>query len=542
MREPPWWQKAVIYEVYPRSFQDSDGDGVGDLKGIIERLDYLSWLGVDAVWICPIYPSPMADFGYDVADYVGIDPLFGTMADFDRMVAALHARGIRLILDFVPNHSSDQHPWFQEARASRGSPRRDWYIWRDPGPGGGPPNNWVSQAGGSAWEFDPVSGQYYYHAFLACQPDLNWRNPAVREAMYDVLRFWLARGVDGFRVDVFWHMIKDAEFRNDPLNPDYLEGQPDFRRVQPLYSADQPEVHEIALEMRRVLEEYPGERLLIGEIYLPVERLVAYYGPELSEIHLPFNFNLMWAKWRPATVAQLIQAYEAALPPGGWPTWVLGNHDQARIATRLGAAQARVAMVLLLTLRGTPTLYYGDELGLANVPIPPERERDPFGLRQPGTGQGRDPVRTPMPWDGSANCGFTPGEPWLPLGADHAARSVEAERRDPGSMLMLTRALLELRRQERALSIGNFAPLAVQDDVLAYARIWRDRRFVIALNLQSAPRAVSRHGLAGRIALSTHSGRAGERIDDRLELAGDEAVIIAADEVAAHGSEGGGSR
>jgi alpha-glucosidase len=527
MGEPPWWQKAVIYEIYPRSFQDSDGDGVGDLAGIVQRIDYLSWLGVDAVWICPIYPSPMADFGYDVADYVGIDPLFGTLEDFDRLVAALHTRGIRLILDFVPNHTSDQHPWFKEARSSRDHPGRDWYIWRDPGPGGGPPNNWVSQAGGSAWEFDPASGQYYYHAFLACQPDLNWRNPAVREAMYDALRFWLARGVDGFRVDVFWHMIKDAEFRDDPLNPDYREGQPDFRRVQPLHSADQPGVHEIALQMRRVVDEYPGERVLIGEIYLPVERLVAYYGPELTEIHLPFNFNLMWAKWRPATVAQLIQAYEAVLPAGGWPTWVLGNHDQARIATRLGAAQARVAMVLLLTLRGTPTLYYGDELGLANVPIPPGRERDPFGIRQPGTGQGRDPVRTPMPWDRSSNCGFTTGEPWLPLGEDHAARSVEAQRHDPDSMLSLTRALLELRRREPALSIGDWAPLAVEEDILVYARTWRDQRFIVALNLQSAPRAVRRRELAGRVALSTRAARAGERIGDRLELAGNEAVIIA---------------
>jgi alpha-glucosidase len=527
MSASPWWQKAVIYEIYPRSFQDSDGDGVGDLKGIVERLDYLSWLGVDAVWIAPIYPSPMADFGYDVADYVGIDPLFGTLADFDRLVAALHARGIRLILDFVPNHTSDRHPWFKEARASRDNPRRDWYIWRDPAPGGGPPNNWVSQAGGSAWAFDEATGQYYYHAFLACQPDLNWRNPAVRRAMYDALRFWLARDVDGFRVDVFWHMIKDEEFRDDPLHPDYLEGQPDFRRVQPLHSADQPGVHEIAVEMRRVVDEYPGERVLIGEIYLPVERLVAYYGPELTEIHLPFNFNLMWANWRPGTIVQLIEAYEAVLPPGGWPTWVLGNHDQARIATRLGPAQARVAMVLLLTLRGTPTIYYGDELGLANVPVPPERERDPFGIRQPGTGQGRDPVRTPMPWDGSANCGFTTGEPWLPLGEDHPALSVEAQRHDPNSMLTLTRALLELRRREPALSVGDWAPLAVEEDILVYTRTWRDRRLVIALNLHAASRVVSHQGLAGRGELSTRPARVGQRVGDRLELAGDEAVIIA---------------
>jgi alpha-glucosidase len=527
MSKPPWWQKAVIYEIYPRSFRDSDGDGVGDLAGIIERVGYLSWLGVDAVWICPIYPSPMADFGYDVADYVGIDSLFGTLADFDRLVATLHARGIRLILDFVPNHTSDRHPWFQESRASRESPRRDWYIWRDPAPDGGPPNNWVSQAGGSAWTLDRTTGQYYYHAFLAAQPDLNWRNPAVRSAMYDVLRFWLARGVDGFRVDVLWHMIKDALFRDDPLNPDYQGGQPDFRRVQARYSADQPEVLEVAAEMRRVLEVYPGERLLIGEIYLPVERLAAYYGPDLGAVHLPFNFNLMWAKWQPDAIMALIQAYEAALPKGGWPSWVLGNHDQRRIASRVGPAQARVAMLLLLTLRGTPTLYNGDELGLENVPIPPERARDPFGIAQPGTDQGRDPVRTPMPWDQSAHCGFTTGEPWLPLGHDHARRSVEVQERDPSSMLSLTRALLDLRRREPALSLGDFAPVAIEGAVLAYARALGERRAVVVLNLEAIPKAVRfAEPLEGRIALSTRPGRDGVRIEAQVELGEDEGVII----------------
>ena len=530
MSEPRWWQKAVIYQIYPRSFQDSDGDGVGDLAGIVRRVDYLAWLGVDAVWICPFYPSPMADFGYDVADYVGIDPLFGTLADFDRLVAALHERGIRIILDFVPNHTSDQHPWFQDARRSRESPRRDWYIWRDPAPDGGPPNNWVSQAGGSAWAFDEPSGQYYYHAFLAQQPDLNWRNPDVRAAMYDALRFWLERGVDGFRVDVLWHMIKDAQFRDDPVNPDYREGEPDFRRVRARYSADQPEMLEIAMEMRRVLEEYPGERLLIGEIYLPVERLVAYYGPDLGAVHLPFNFNLMWQRWRPDAIMRLVQAYEAVLPVGGWPSWVLGNHDQMRIASRVGPAQARVAMMLLLTLRGTPTLYNGDELGIENVPIPPERVRDPFGIRQPGTDQGRDPQRTPMPWDRTAHCGFTTGEPWLPLGADHAGRSVAAQQGDPGSILALTRALLDLRRREPALSLGDFAPVTVEGDVLAYARTRDGRRVVVVLNLEPVPKTVRfSEPLGGRVELSTDSASVGRRIDDRLELAGDEGVIIATD-------------
>jgi alpha-glucosidase len=534
MSEQPWWQKAVIYQIYPRSFQDSNGDGIGDLKGILDRVDYLSWLGIDAVWISPIYPSPMADFGYDVANYLAIDPLFGTLADFDRLVSALHQRRIRIILDFVPNHTSHEHPWFQEARASRDNLRRDWYIWRDPRPDGGPPNNWLSVAtGGSAWEFDRATGQYYYHAFLAEQPDLNWRNPAVRASMYDVLRFWLDRDVDGFRVDTIWRVIKDAAFRNNPVNPNYREGDPPFRRLLQVYSADQPEVLQVAAEMRRVLAEYPGDRLLIGEIYLPVKRLVAYYGPNLTGAHLPFNFNLMFVEWKPDTVLQLILEYEASLPPGAWPNWVLGNHDQPRIASRLSPAQARVAMVLLMTLRGTPTLYYGDELGLENVPIPPERVRDPFGVNMPGTGQGRDPERTPMPWDSSPNAGFTAGEPWLPLGEDHSVKNVEAQERDPSSMLALTRALHDLRRREAALSVGDWAPLAVEGDVLAYIRRRDGRRFAVVLNLEPIPKSV-RFGddLRGRTVLSTHPDHTGYAVGDRTELGADEAVIIALEHAA----------
>ena len=528
MSGQPWWQSAVIYQIYPWSFQDSNGDGVGDLSGILRRVDYLSWLGVDAVWLSPIYPSPMADFGYDVADYVDIDPLFGTLGDFDRLAHALHDRGIRVILDFVPNHTSNQHPWFREARSSRSNLRRDWYIWRDPRDGKAP-NNWLSAAtGGSAWEFEPSSGQYFYHAFLAEQPDLNWRNPEVRRAMYDVMRFWLDRGVDGFRVDTIWRLIKDAAFRDNPVNANYRQGEPPFRRLLQTHTTDQPEVFDIMAEMRQVLAEYPGERLLIGEIYLPVKRLVAYYGPNLTGAHLPFNFNLMFADWTPGAVMRLIREYEAALPQGAWPNWVLGNHDRPRIASRLGQAQACVAMVLLLTLRGTPTLYYGDELAMENVAIPPERLRDPFGLNMPATDQGRDPERTPMPWDGSGNAGFTAGEPWLPLGEDNAKRNVEAEKSAPGSMLALTRALLELRRREPALSLGDWAPLAVEGDVLAYLRSRDGQRFAIILNLAPEPRAI-RFGedLAGQVVFATHPGRSGRRIQNRTLLEPDEAQIIA---------------
>ena len=344
-----WWKRGVIYQIYPRSFQDTNGDGVGDLKGIAERLDYLKWLGIDAIWISPIYPSPMADFGYDVSDYCNIDPMFGSLDDFDRLVAAAHAREIKVILDFVPNHTSSQHPWFLQSRSSRSNPQRDWYIWRDGKPNGLPPNNWLSQFGGAAWTLDALTGQYYLHSFLREQPDLNWRNPAVRAAMYDVLRFWLAR-VDGFRVDVIWLLIKDAELRDNPPNPNYRPDEPGIHRFLPVYSADQPETHEVIAEIRRVLDQY-DERVLIGEIYLPIERLVTYYGEDLGGAHLPFNFQLILTAWTTPAIAKLITDYEAALPPGGWPNWVLGNHDQPRIAARVTAAQARIA-AMLLSLRG----------------------------------------------------------------------------------------------------------------------------------------------------------------------------------------------
>ena len=366
--EHQWWQRGLLYQIYPRSFFDSNGDGIGDLPGIINRLDYLYWLGADAVWLSPIYPSPMADFGYDVLDYTGIHPIFGTLQDFDTLLAHAHHRDLKLILDLVPNHTSDQHPWFLEARASRSSPKREWYLWRDPAPGGGPPNNWLSVFGGGAWEWVEASGQYYYHAFLAQQPDLNWRNPDVQDAMLSLMRFWLDRGVDGFRVDTMAHLIKDDQFRDNPPNPDYRPGQLPHRRLLTTYTVDRPEVHEIITKMRVVTDSYDG-RMIAGEMYLPVERLMGYYGTSGGGAHLPFNFQLIELPWHAKTMATAIDVYEAALPPNAWPNWVLGNHDKPRIATRVGAAQARVAAMLLLTLRGTPTMYYGDEIGMHDVAL-----------------------------------------------------------------------------------------------------------------------------------------------------------------------------
>jgi alpha-glucosidase len=518
----------VIYQIYPRSFQDSNADGIGDLNGILQRLDYCAGLGVGAVWLSPVFPSPMADFGYDVSNYTDIHPMFGTLAQFDTWLAEAKRRDLKVILDFVPNHTSSQHSWFRESRSSRSNPKRDWYIWRDPASDGTPPNNWLSNFGGSAWEMDAKTGQYYYHAFLREQPDLNWRNTEVREAMHDVLRFWLRRGVDGFRVDVLWHLIKDEDFRDNPPNPAYQPGEPPHHSQVPLYTTDRPEVQDIVAGLRKVVDEFE-DCVLIGEIYLPVERLVAYYGAKLDGVHMPFNFQLLHSAWNARSLATLITQYERVLPAGGWPNWVLGNHDNKRIASRVGVAQARVAAMLLLTLRGTPTMYYGDEIGMVDVPIPPELVQDPFEKNVPGIGVGRDPCRTPMQWDASRNAGFTEGEPWLPIPDNYHAVNVKASEEDSHSLLALYRALLSLRKQYEALSIGDYVPVAVNGDLLVYIRRTPAERFLIALNLGQQPQSLSLStlGTSGRPVLSTHLDLSVGPTVDTITLRADEGVIVA---------------
>ena len=525
MAKQTWWQRAVVYQIYPRSFADSDGDGIGDLRGIAAHLDYLVELGVDAIWISPFYPSPMSDFGYDVSDYCAVDAIFGTFADFEHLIAAAHARELKLILDFVPNHSSDRHPWFRESRTSRDDCKRDWYIWRDPAPGGGPPNNWLSHFGGGAWEWDEATGQYYLHSFLKEQPDLNWRNPAVRAAMYAALRFWLERGVDGFRVDAVWVVIKDDLFRDNPVNPAYEPGQGSYGGLLPLYTSDRPEIHEVVAEMRGVLDEY-DDRVLIGEIYLPIERLMAYYGRDLRGAHLPFNFALIDTAWSAPALAATIAEYEAALPAGAWPNWVLGNHDKSRIASRIGAAQARVAAMLLLTLRGTPTLYYGDEIGMTDVPLAPESVRDPAERNQPGLGLGRDPERTPMPWDASRQGGFTTGAPWLRLG-EHGTSNVVCEKNDPNSLLTLYRRLIALRRAHNALTVGALESIRAHEDVLRYERCAPDERLTVLLNLGLRTQHVPIE--SARVLLSTDSSRPEEFISKQVRVNAAEGVILARD-------------
>jgi alpha-glucosidase len=522
----PWWQRAVIYQIYPRSFQDSNGDGIGDLEGIRRRLDFCVSLGIDAVWLSPIYPSPMADFGYDISNYTDIDPTFGTMQDFDRLLEEIKLRGLRLILDYVPNHTSNQHPWFEESRSSRESPKRDWYLWCAPSPEGGPPNNWLSNFGGPAWALDPPTGQYYYHSFLKEQPDLNWRNPAVVEAMHDVLRFWLKKGVDGFRIDVLWMLIKDDQWRNNPVNPQFRSGMPAFSSQIPLYTTDRPEVQSIVAGLRQVTDEFE-DRVLIGEIYLPLNRLMTYYGKDLGGVQLPFNFQLLQTVWDATVIANLIQQYEIALPPGGWPNWVLGNHDNPRIATRVGIDQARIAAMLLLTLRGTPTMYYGDELGMLNVPIPADRVQDPFEKNVPGKGLGRDPSRTPMLWDATPYAGFSDHPPWLPVTPDHSTVNVEFQSRDSSSFLALYRALLRIRKSYPSLSVGDFARFPAPPGVLAYLRDVAGERLFIALNFGAETSKFSLGSLgAGRILLSTCMDCAGENLTDVLRLRANEGLVV----------------
>jgi len=528
-----WWREGVIYQIYPRSFQDSNGDGVGDLRGILSRLDYLVKLGVDAIWISPFYPSPMADFGYDVSNYCDVDPLFGTLADFDALIQAIHARGLRLILDFVPNHTSSQHPWFVESRSSRTNPKRDWYLWRDPAPDGGLPNNWMSNFSGPGWTLDSATGQYYYHGFLAEQPDLNWRNPDVRKAMYAAMRFWLDRGVDGFRMDVLWLLIKDDQFRNNPPNPQVNDPSSPWS-VLPFYNSDQPETQTIVREMRSLLDEYTG-RVLIGEIYLPLKELVRYYGepvedpvPHLSGAQMPFNFQLIQTAWNAEVIAFLIRDYESLVPDGGWPNYVLGNHDQKRLASRIGPEQARVAAVLLLTLRGTPTMYYGDELGMPDARIAPDQVRDPAEKNQPGMGRGRDPERSPMLWENHENAGFTaPGvATWLPLVWDWANFTVETEDADAGTLLKLYRQLLALRRERPDLLMGDVSLVEANNGVLSYVRHFEGLRTRVFLNMTDEERWLE--CAPGRMLLSSFLDR-GNRVSGWIELRRNEAAVVEMD-------------
>lgn len=493
-----WWQQAVFYQIYPRSFADGNGDGIGDFPGMTARLDYLHDLGIDAIWLSPHYPSPFLDCGYDISDYTGVAPEYGSLDDFKRFLDAAHTRGIRVILDLVLNHTSDQHPWFLEARSSRDNPRRDWYIWRD-GKDGGPPNNWVSIFGGSAWERDPLTGQYYYHAFLKEQPDLNWRNPAVKRAMWDVVRFWLDLGVDGFRLDAIATIFEHPDLPDHelPLAADEIMDAnmlpwEEYQRLM-RFQVQQPGLHALMQELRALVDEYPGDRVLIGE-----DEDVAFHGSGNDELHLVFNFPLMRVKRLTPAHIRANQAMRLAeLPPGAWPCNTLGNHDNSRVWSRYGdgahdAALARLHLALLLTLKGTPFLYNGEEIGMTDLELTDLSQiRDTAALGQyrrltERLGKApaealqvvlkttRDRCRSPMQWSNAPNAGFSPPEvqPWLPVNANYALGiNVADQDQDPDSLLSFYRRMLRLRRATPALIAGDYHALHQHSaDYLAFLR------------------------------------------------------------------------
>ncbi len=533
-----WWQRAVIYQIYPRSFSDSDGDGVGDLQGIIQNLDYLSHtLGVDAIWLSPFYPSPMADFGYDVADYVNVDPVFGDLSAFDELIDQAHQRDLKLIIDYVPNHTSDQHPWFIESSASRDNPKRDWYVWADAKPDGSPPNNWLSLFGGPAWEWHAPTGQYYLHSFLKKQPDLNWRNPEVKTTMFDVLRFWLERGVDGFRIDVAHFIMKDPGLRDNPVKPvishDLHKPLGEYDAQIHLHSQNHSDTHQVYRELRQVLDDYSSDqpRVALGEIHIfDWQNWIEYYGRHLDELHMPLNFQLLGCEWQAEKVRQVVDSLEDALPPGAWPNYVLGNHDEKRVASKLNERQTRLAAMLLLTLRGTPTMYYGDEIGMQEVFIPHEEKQDPWGKGVEGLG--RDGCRTPMQWDGGRLAGFSPPDTkaaWLPVGENFQQVNVEQQLQKPDSLLNLYRKLLTARRSSPALQTGSYTPIKdLPDGAYFYLREQLDSpKMLVALNFSPEPMKVSLPELGqGRLILSTFMDQIGELDLANLTLRGDEGLII----------------
>ena len=512
-----WWREGVIYQAYPRSFQDSNADGVGDLRGVIDRLDYLQWLGVDAIWLNPITVSPDADFGYDVADYCGVQPVFGELATVDELIAQAAKREIKIVLDIVPNHSSDRHAWFVDSRSSRTSKHRDWYVWSDPKPDGSLPNNWLSAMGGPAWTLDTRTGQYYLHNFLPQQPDLNWWNSDVRDAFDDIYRFWYDRGVAGFRIDVAHGIVKDRELRDNPLATKDDPPSVRARGQRFVYNIERPEVHDVLRRWRTLADTYDPPRVLLGETYvLDVKTMGSFYG-QGDELNLAFNFTYLHAPFNAPALARVVAESERVIPTVGWPVWTLSNHDVPRVMSRWADGderKLRCALLSLLTLRGTPVLYYGDEIGMPDTRLRKGDLQDPLGKRYWPQPRGRDPERTPMHWSDEPGGGFTdPGvRPWLPIG-DVAARNVADQRGDPSSTLTFVRDLIAIRRRRTDLRSGSYRPLRTPTGAWAWKR---GARTTIALNLSDAPLRIAEVG--GTIAISTTRAREGEQVEGGFEL------------------------
>ncbi|TGL08099.1 alpha-glucosidase [Leptospira bouyouniensis] len=538
-----WWKEAVIYQIYPRSFQDSNGDGIGDLDGITERLDYLAGskdsLGIDAIWLSPVYPSPMFDFGYDISDYEEIDPVFGTIQSFKRLLKEAHKRGIRIIMDLVVNHTSHLHPWFVESRSSVNSPKRDWYIWKEPS-NNGPPNNWLGAFGGSGWEYDKRTGEYYFHSFLKEQPDLNWRNPDVEDAIFRMMKYWLDMGVDGFRLDVVNLYVKDEFFRNNASY--FMKGPRPYDKQVHTYDRDRPEMHGILRRMRKLLDSYSEKRMFVGEIMqdFPGNVLLpATYCGRNDELHLAFNFMFLFSSWKAERFFQIVKDFESALGEDNWPNYTLSNHDFPRHITRYEKGEhtldrARLAACMMLTLRGTPFLYYGEEIGMKRQKVPFNKIQDPVGKRYWPFHPGRDPERIPMPWDGSESTGFTNGTPWLPLYAEAKTVNVESQKQNPDSLFYTYKKLIQIRKDRKSLRKGKLKILLSADkQALYYRRREGKEETYIFLNFSSKPVSVSypRKWTLNQILFSSKNRSASFELNKELDtgdliLMPNEAVIF----------------
>jgi len=526
--EKDWWRRGVFYQIYPRSYADSNGDGAGDLPGIITKLDYLADLGIDGIWLSPVTVSPNRDWGYDVADYRDIDPDFGTLDDLDTLVREARARGIRILMDLVPNHTSDLHPWFVDALRGRDAEHRDYYVWADPKADGSPPNNWVSIFGGSAWELDAKSGQYYLHNFEAQQPDLNWWHDAVRDEFDQIVRFWWDRGVAGFRIDVCNMMIKDAELRDNPpaSAEDPLDQQ--FSGLKSVYNTDRPEAHDILRRWRTIADSYDEGRLLIGETNVDaLPTLMQFYGDGSNELHGGFNFVFLNAPLEAAAMRQVVEDVETLLPGEAWPIWTGSNHDVSRLATRWAGgdpAKVRCALLVLLTLRGTPFLYQGDEIGLTDGPIEQADLLDRVGIRFWPYYKGRDAERTPMPWANVPGGGFTEAgvRPWLPMG-DPAACNVADQEADPDSVLAFTRRVIARRRANEDVGLGSYRSLGSPEGTWVFGR---GEGTTVALNLSDAAQSID--GVRGTVTVATDRAVEGSAVEGSLSLPAWRGVIVEA--------------
>ncbi len=520
------WGERIIYQIYPRSFKDSNGDGIGDINGISEKLGYLKDLGVDAIWLSPVYRSPMRDFGYDISDYYDIDPIFGNLSDFDRLIQNAHDRDMRVLMDFVPNHTSFEHPWFKESRSSLNNSKRDWYIWRPPKKNGAVPNNWLSQFGGTAWKMDDKTGEYYLHTFDVSQPDLNWRNPRVVEEISNVMRFWMKRGVDGFRVDVAYYLFKDPFFRDEPHNPIHTEHHMQYDSLLHIYTSALPETLTMLKTLNNVINEF-DDRFMVCEIYTFLHEIVNLYKIVDHQSFVPFNFSFISLPWNAQEHKKFIDEFDGMVGHDYFPTYVLGNHDKPRIATTLGQKAARTAALLQLTLRGIPFIYYGEELGMKNVNVPEEKAKDPMAVNMKGFDFGRDPERTPMQWDSSEFGGFSDAEPWLPLEKEFKERNVATEEADKTSFLTLYKSIIHLRKTRKSLTGGIHVPLDFHNpNVLGFIRQEDDEKTLVIANFSEDEHSIELPHGHWKTVLSTNLDVVQRKEKDHITLRSSEGVIM----------------